>query len=63
MTIFMTSIKTDKIQKNVFGEELETCSKDPLTGWYRDGASCHVGYRSCFYRSIPFQLIMEEKLK
>ena len=19
------------------------------------GASCHVGYRSCFYRSIPFQ--------
>jgi phosphoribosyl-AMP cyclohydrolase len=18
------------------------------------GASCHVGYRSCFYRSIPF---------
>ena len=19
-----------------------------------DGASCHVGYRSCFYRSIPF---------
>ncbi len=18
-----------------------------------DGASCHVGYRSCFYRSIP----------
>ena len=20
-----------------------------------DGASCHVGYRSCFYRSIPFE--------
>ena len=19
-----------------------------------DGASCHVGYRSCFYRSVPF---------
>ena len=19
-----------------------------------EGASCHVGYRSCFYRSIPF---------
>tara|TARA_B100001057_G_C22314037_1_gene743173 strand:+ start:75 stop:542 length:468 start_codon:yes stop_codon:yes gene_type:complete len=22
-----------------------------------DGASCHVGYRSCFYRSIPLGLI------
>ena len=35
------------------------------------GASCHVGYRSCFYRSVPFgnqqsseqQLIFEEKEK
>ncbi len=26
-----------KIQKNVFGEDLEICSKLPLTGWYRDG--------------------------
>ena len=24
-------------QKNVFGEELEECSKSPLTGWFRDG--------------------------
>ena len=24
-------------QKNVLGEDLEDCSKDPLTGWYRDG--------------------------
>ena len=24
-------------QKNVLGEELEDCSQDPLTGWYRDG--------------------------
>ena len=24
-------------QKNVLGEELEDCSLDPLTGWYRDG--------------------------
>ena len=24
-------------QKNVFGSPLESCSKDPLTGWYRDG--------------------------
>ena len=24
-------------QKNVLGEDLEDCSKDPLTGWFRDG--------------------------
>ena len=24
-------------QKNVLGEDLEECSKDPLTGWLRDG--------------------------
>ena len=24
-------------QKNVFGEPLESCSSDPLTGWLRDG--------------------------
>ena len=28
---------SDKIQKNVFGEPLEPCSNDPLTGWFRDG--------------------------
>jgi len=37
-----------------------------------DGASCHVGYRSCFYRSIPLgpikngrqiEMIFEEKEK
>jgi uncharacterized protein len=28
----------DKIsQKNVLGENLETCSNEPLTGWFRDG--------------------------
>ena len=27
----------EKKQKNVLGEELEKCSLDPLTGWYRDG--------------------------
>ena len=26
-----------KKQKNVLGEDLEECSKDPLTGWLRDG--------------------------
>ena len=24
-------------QKNVLGEKLESCSVDPLTGWFRDG--------------------------
>ena len=24
-------------QKNVLGQDLEQCSLDPLTGWYRDG--------------------------
>lgn len=28
--------------KNVLGEDLEPCSFDPLTGFYRDGC-CHVG--------------------
>jgi len=27
----------EKLQKNVLGEELESCSNDPLTGWLRDG--------------------------
>jgi len=26
-----------KVQKNVLGGDLELCSSDPLTGWYRDG--------------------------
>ena len=26
-----------------------------------DGASCHVGYRSCFYRSIPLGKIVNTK--
>ena len=26
-----------KTQKNVLGENLEICSKNPLTGWFRDG--------------------------
>ena len=24
-------------QKNVLGEDLESCSNDPITGWHRDG--------------------------
>ena len=26
-----------KTQKNVLGGDLELCSSNPLTGWYRDG--------------------------
>ena len=26
-----------KKQKNVLDEDLELCSNNPLTGWYRDG--------------------------
>ena len=29
-------------EKNVFGEELETCSVSPMTGFYRDGC-CRTG--------------------
>lgn len=28
--------------KNVLGTNLQTCSRDPLTGFYRDGC-CHTG--------------------
>ena len=31
-----------KNQKNVLGENLEECSNNPLTGWYRDGC-CNTG--------------------
>ena len=27
----------ENFQKNVLGEKLESCSSDPLTGWFRDG--------------------------
>ena len=29
----------------------------------KGGASCHVGYRSCFYREIPLQPSEDEELK
>ena len=29
-------------QQNVFGEPIELCCKDPLTGFYRDG-HCNTG--------------------
>jgi hypothetical protein len=30
------------MEKNVLGGELEGCSTDPMTGWFRDG-SCRTG--------------------
>lgn len=30
------------MEMNVLGNELESCSMDPLTGWFRDGA-CRTG--------------------
>lgn len=32
---------THKMERNVFGNELEPCSVDPITGWFRDG-SCRT---------------------
>jgi uncharacterized protein len=32
----------DDLARNVLGGELEACSFDPLTGYYRDGC-CHTG--------------------
>ena len=28
---------SEELQKNVLGEKLESCSTEPLTGWFRDG--------------------------
>ena len=35
-------------QKNVLGENLEECSLDPLTGWYRDGC-CNTDKMTMVY--------------
>ena len=42
----VTEIRVDDDQDSIW-----------LTVDIGDGASCHVGYRSCFYRSIPIGLI------
>ena len=33
---------TNEKQQNVFGEKIESCCTNPLTGFYRDGF-CHTG--------------------
>lgn len=44
-------------------EVLTDCDQDCI--WLKveavGGASCHVGYRSCFYRSIPFGKALQDK--
>ena len=30
-------MENKKLQKNVLGEDLEPCSNNPITGWFRDG--------------------------
>jgi uncharacterized protein (DUF2237 family) len=34
--------KENDLERNVLGGELEPCSVDPVTGWFRDG-SCRTG--------------------
>ena len=39
-------------QKNVLGEDLQECSNNPLTGWFRDswcntGKNAHVVHTVC----------------
>ena len=56
-----------EMQKNVIGEELEECSKDPLTGWFRDGC-CNtdendVGLHTvCLKVNDEFLIIQDQKI-
>ena len=36
-------------QKNVLGEKLESCSVDPITGWFRDGCCNTDEIDSCVH--------------
>jgi len=38
----MADAALTSIQKNVLGEPLQECGRDPMTGFYRDGC-CHTG--------------------
>ena len=40
-----------KKQKNVFGEPLEDCSAEPLTGWFRDGC-CNTDDNDRGYHTV-----------
>ena len=45
-------VKKDNELAKLYTEALQDCVW--LKVEVKGGASCHVGYRSCFYRSIPF---------
>lgn len=44
-----------EMQKNVFGDELEECSCDPMTGYYRDG-SCGTDVNDLGSHTICVQM-------
>ena len=52
---------TNNNQKNVFGEVVETCSENPITGFFRDGC-CNTA-ETDFGRHFICTLMTEEFLK
>lgn len=42
---------TESIQLNVFGEPLEACCRDPMTGFFRDGF-CHTDARDAGIHTV-----------
>ena len=42
LNLIISNMAKEDYQKNVFGDPLEVCSMDPLTGYYRDGY-CRTG--------------------
>ena len=45
-------------QKNVFGDELKSCSHEPMTGFYRDGA-CNTEERDLGSHTVCVQVTEE----
>ena len=41
-----------KKQKNVLGEDLETCSIEPMTGWFRDGCRTNKNDKRFFFSQL-----------
>ena len=44
--------------KNVFGEQLESCSENPVTGFYRDGC-CNTGEDDAGSHTVCIQVTQE----
>ena len=45
-------------QRNVFGDQIEACSHDPVTGFYRDG-HCNTGAKDIGQHTVCAQLTDE----